>query len=91
LLDNWSMSVRPVGSSPASVGSVSQARKTVSDGSGGANASFADLTGGSDQGAAPEPVARESAAVAPPAGGDALGNIAAAYFIFGGGARGDQD
>ena len=28
---------------------------------------------------------------APPAGGDALGNIAAAYFIFGAGARSDPD
>jgi hypothetical protein len=65
-------------------------RKNVSDGSGGANGSFADLAGGSDQDAAPVPVAREAAAEVPPVAGDALGNIAAAYFIFGAGARDDQ-
>jgi hypothetical protein len=48
------------------------------------------LAGGADQEAAPALVAREVAVEAPPAAGDALGNIAAAYFIFGAGARGDQ-
>ena len=81
--------MRAVGSTPRSVGSISQVRKSASEGSGGAHGSFADLTGGSDQEAAPEPVAREAAAAAPPVTGDALGNIAAAHFIFGAGARGD--
>lgn len=82
--------MRPVGSVPRSIGSVSQARKNVADGSGGANASFADIAGGSDQEPAAAPVAREVAAEAPPVAGDALGNIAAAYFIFGGGASGER-
>jgi hypothetical protein len=62
----------------------------VSDGAGGANASFADLAGGRDQHDSPETVAREALAEAPPVVGDPLGNIAAAYFIFGAGARGEQ-
>jgi len=90
LLDTLSMSVRAVGSGPRSIGTASQVRKSASDGSGGANGSFADLAGGADQEAAPALVAREVAAEAPPVAGDALGNIAAAYFIFGAGARGDQ-
>jgi hypothetical protein len=85
------MSVRPVGGVPRNVGTVSQVRKNASDGSGAANASFADLAGGSDQGDAPAPVVRDTAAEVPPVSGDALGNIAAAYFIFGGGAPRDQE
>jgi hypothetical protein len=48
------------------------------------------LAGGRDQDVAPEIIAREALAEAPPVGGDPLGNIAAAYFIFGAGARGEQ-
>jgi hypothetical protein len=78
------MSVRPVGSSPKS-GPVSQVRKKDTPVS-GAEASFAELTAApvADARAAGS-ADREPVSGGAGSGGDALANISAAYFLFGGG------
>ncbi len=75
------MSVRPVGSSPKS-SPISQLRKKDAA-PGGVESTFAELSAGPLEAAAPGSAAeREPANAGYNPGGDPLANIAAAYLIF---------